>query len=91
MRTVITIAFGVAVLATPAAADELYGTLKKVKESGAIAIGHNEDSPPFSFIGKDGKPQGYSIDLCLKIVEGVKAELRLDKLEVRFQPLMALR
>jgi ABC-type amino acid transport substrate-binding protein len=35
----------------PAAADELYGTLKKIKESGTIIIGHNADSPPFSFIG----------------------------------------
>jgi glutamate/aspartate transport system substrate-binding protein len=44
-------------LAPPASADELYGTLK---ESGTITIGHNADSPPFSFIGADGKAQGYS-------------------------------
>jgi glutamate/aspartate transport system substrate-binding protein len=75
--------------AGPGAADELSGTLKKIKDSGTIAIGHNEDSPPFSFVGKDGKPQGYSIDLCLKIADGVKAELKLDKLEVKFQPLIA--
>ncbi len=68
----------------PAAADELYGTLKKIKESGTIVIGHNADSPPFSFIGPDGRPQGYSIDLCMKIVEGVKSELKLDKLDVKF-------
>jgi glutamate/aspartate transport system substrate-binding protein len=71
-----------------ATADELYGTLKKIKESGTIVIGHNADSPPFSFIGPDGKPQGYSIDLCMKIVEGVKAELKLDKLEVKFVPVI---
>ena len=79
------ICIGVALLmAHPAAADELYGTLKKIKESGVITIGHNADSPPFSFIGPDGTPQGYSIDLCLKIVEGVKEELKLDKLEVKY-------
>jgi glutamate/aspartate transport system substrate-binding protein len=71
-------------IARPAPADELYGTLKKIKETGTITIGHNADSPPFSFIGPDGKPQGYSIDLCMKIVEGVKQELKLDKLEVKF-------
>jgi glutamate/aspartate transport system substrate-binding protein len=71
-------------IAGPAPADELYGTLKKIKETGVITIGHNADSPPFSFIGPDGKPQGYSIDLCMKIVEGVKQELKLDKLEVKF-------
>jgi glutamate/aspartate transport system substrate-binding protein len=77
-----------ATLVHPASADELYGTLKKIKESGTITIGHNADSPPFSFIGPDGKPQGYSIDLCMKIVEGVKAELKMDKLEVKFLPVI---
>jgi glutamate/aspartate transport system substrate-binding protein len=71
-------------MAGAAPADELYGTLKKIKETGTITIGHNSDSPPFSFIGADGKPQGYSIDLCMKIVEGVKQELKLDKLDVKF-------
>ncbi len=71
-------------MAGTAPADELYGTLKKIKETGTITIGHNSDSPPFSFIGADGKPQGYSIDLCMKIVEGVKQELKLDKLDVKF-------
>lgn len=71
-------------IAGAASADELYGTLKKIKETGTITIGHNADLPPFSFIGPDGKPQGYSIDLCLKIVEGVKQELKLDKLDVKF-------
>jgi glutamate/aspartate transport system substrate-binding protein len=75
-------------LGTPTRADELYGTLKKIKESGTITIGPNADSPPFSFIGPDGKPQGYSIDLCMKIVEGVKAELKMDKLEVKFLPVI---
>jgi glutamate/aspartate transport system substrate-binding protein len=75
-------------LGAPARADELYGTLKKIKESGTITIGHNADSPPFSFIGPDGKPQGYSIDLCMKIVEAVKAELKMDKLEVKFLPVI---
>jgi glutamate/aspartate transport system substrate-binding protein len=75
-------------LAHTASADELYGTLKKIKESGTITIGHNADSPPFSFIGADGKAEGYSIDLCMKIVEAVKAELKMDKLEVKFLPVI---
>lgn len=84
-------AFLAVAIAAPASvsADEFYGTLKKIKESGSIGIGHNSDSPPFSFIGKDGKPQGYSVDLCLKIVEGVKQELKMDKLEVKYTQLIA--
>jgi len=75
--------------AHPAAADELYGTLKKIKDSGTISIGHNDDSPPFSSVGQDGKPQGYSIDLCMRIVEGVKEELKVDKLQVKYVALTA--
>jgi glutamate/aspartate transport system substrate-binding protein len=70
---------------TSLSAQELYGTLKKIKESGTIVIGHNEDSPPFAFFGPDGKPQGYSIDLCNLIAEEVKKELKLDALTVRYQ------
>ncbi|MCC6469027.1 MAG: amino acid ABC transporter substrate-binding protein [Alphaproteobacteria bacterium] len=82
-------AFLATVIVVPAGAQELYGTLKKIKESGSIGIGHNSDSPPFSYIGKDGKPEGYTVDLCLKIAEGVKQELKLDKLEIRYTQLIA--
>jgi glutamate/aspartate transport system substrate-binding protein len=68
-----------------ASAQALYGTLKKVKDSGTIVIGHNEDSPPFSFFGPDSKPQGYSIDLCNLIADEVKKELKMDSLAVRYQ------
>lgn len=68
-----------------ASAQSLYGTLKKIKDSGTIVIGHNEDSPPFASFGADGKPQGYSIDICNKIAEAVKAELKMDNLTVKFQ------
>ena len=68
-----------------ASAQALYGTLKKVKDSGTIVIGHNEDSPPFSFFGQDGKPQGYSIDLCNLIADEVKKELKMENLTVRYQ------
>jgi glutamate/aspartate transport system substrate-binding protein len=66
-------------------AEELYGTLKKIKDSGTIVIGHIEDSPPFASFGADGKPQGYSIDICNKIAEAVKAELKMDNLTVKYQ------
>ena len=54
---VLTFAAGV----STASAQELYGTLKKIKDSGTIVIGHNEDSPPFASFGADGKPIGYSM------------------------------
>jgi glutamate/aspartate transport system substrate-binding protein len=76
-----TLAIGI----SAASSQDLYGTLKKVKDSGTIVIGHNEDSPPFASFGADGKPMGYSIDLCNLIAEGVRQELKLDKLTVKYQ------
>ena len=72
--------------ATPATAQELYGTLKKVKEKGEIVMGHREASVPFAYIGPEGKPIGYSIDLCNKIVDKVKADLKMPNLKVKQVP-----
>jgi glutamate/aspartate transport system substrate-binding protein len=72
--------------ARPAAAQELEGTLKKIKDSGAITIGYRESSVPFSYIDDNQKPVGFADDICAKIVDAVKAKLKLDKLEVKFNP-----
>jgi glutamate/aspartate transport system substrate-binding protein len=60
--------------------------LERIKERGSINMGHRESSVPFSYIGSDGKPQGYSIDLCMKVIEAVKAELEMPNLEVNLVP-----
>ena len=69
-----------------AQAQALDGTLKKVKESGTITLGIRESSSPFSFLDDEQKPVGYSIDLCMKIVDAVKAELKTPNLNVVLQP-----
>src|SRR5712675_1156243 len=66
-------------------ADELTGTLAKVKELGYITVGHREASVPFSYLDDTRQPVGFAIDICTKIVDAVKRELKLDKLEVRYQ------
>ncbi len=68
-----------------AGAEELTGTLAKVKELGYITIGHREASIPFSYLDDKRQPVGYAMDICAKIVDAVKHELKLDKLEVRYQ------
>ena len=60
--------------------------LKRIKERGSINMGHRESSVPFSYIGQDGKPQGYSVDLCMKFIDAVKAELEMPNLEVNLVP-----
>src|SRR5436853_1376273 len=67
-------------------AERLTGTLKKVKETGAITIGYRDSSIPFSYLDDNQKPIGFAIDICYKIVDAVKKELKLDKLEVKLNP-----
>jgi glutamate/aspartate transport system substrate-binding protein len=73
-----------ALSSAPAPAQDLQGTLKKIKDSGAITIGYREQSVPFSFRGSDGKPTGYSIDLCNRVVTSVQQQLGLSKLDVKW-------
>jgi glutamate/aspartate transport system substrate-binding protein len=74
-------------LAATAQAQDLYGTLAKIDEAGEIVIGHRETSIPFSWIDSaGGPPQGYSVDLCLRIADAVKEELGKPDLNVRFVP-----
>jgi len=61
------------------------GTLKKIRDSGSITIGHRDASIPFSYYDDKQQPVGYAIDLCMKIVDAVKSELKMPKLEVGYQ------
>jgi len=70
-------------IAVPAAAQE--GTLKKVKDSGSITIGHRDASIPFSYYDDKQQPVGYAVDLCLRIVDAVKSELKMPKLDLKYQ------
>lgn len=57
------------VLTGAAAAADLEGTLKKIKDSNTITLGYREASRLFSFTGDDGKPAGYSVDLCTRVAD----------------------
>jgi ABC-type amino acid transport substrate-binding protein len=61
------------------------GTMKKINDSGVLRIGHRENSPPFAFLDKTGKPVGYALDLCAVVVEEIVAELRKD-IRVEYRP-----
>ena len=58
-------------------------TLEKIKKEGAIVIGHRDASIPFSYLDDKQQPIGYSMDLCMKIVDAVKAELKMPNLQVK--------
>src|SRR5574343_1789710 len=61
-------------------------TLKKIKDSGAIALGHRESSIPFSYYDDKQQVVGYSQELMLKVVDAVKAELKLPALQTKLVP-----
>jgi glutamate/aspartate transport system substrate-binding protein len=77
---------GALAFSLPAAAQELTGTLKKIKDTGTITIGHRESSIPFSYLDGNQQPVGYAMDLCMKVVDAVKAELKMPDLKVQLQP-----
>jgi glutamate/aspartate transport system substrate-binding protein len=77
------LAAGALAFAGAAAGQE--GTLKKIKESGAITIGHRDASVPFSYYDDKQQPVGYAMDLCHRIVDAVKKDLDMPKLEVKYQ------
>jgi len=82
------VAMGATLLLTAATsvyADESM-VLNRIKERGTINMGHRESSVPFSYIGNDGKPQGYSIDLCMKFIDAIKAEIEMPDLKINLVP-----
>ncbi len=70
----------------PILAQELGGTLKKIKDSNTIALGHRESSIPFSYYDDKQQVVGYSQELMLKVVDAVKADLKLLNLQIKLTP-----
>jgi glutamate/aspartate transport system substrate-binding protein len=88
MKTLLAL-LGTACVATSAAttqAQELTGTLKKIKDSQTIAVGHRESSIPFSYYDDKNQVVGYSQDLVMKVVDAVKKKLNLPNLQVKLIP-----
>lgn len=60
-------------------------TLQKIKETGVINLGGRDASFPFSYkVSSDSNPIGFSADLCMKVVEAVKAKLSMPSLKVQY-------
>ncbi|WLB52130.1 transporter substrate-binding domain-containing protein [Bradyrhizobium sp. 521_C7_N1_3] len=71
----------------PALAQTPGGTLAKIKGVGEIRLGHRDVSVPFSYLDDNQKPVGFAMDLCARIVDAVKDELKLPTLQTRLQPI----
>ena len=58
-------------------------TLRKIRDTGVIAVGHRVASAPFSFLDARRRPVGYTIDICEHIVKAISTSLGLSDLEVK--------
>ena len=74
------------ILTGSALAQSLTGTLKKIKDTGVVTLGHRESSIPFSYYDDKQQVIGYAMDLCHRIVDALKQELKMDKLEMKLNP-----
>ncbi len=68
-------------------AEDLTGTLKKIKDNGVIVVGHRESSVPFSYYNNEQKVVGYSQDYSNAIVDAVKKQLNMPNLQVKMMPI----
>jgi glutamate/aspartate transport system substrate-binding protein len=79
-------ALGMAIGVSHVAAAQESPILKRIAEKGVINMGHREGAVPFSYIGPDGKPIGFSIDLCMKIIDKIKDTVKKPDLKVNLVP-----
>jgi glutamate/aspartate transport system substrate-binding protein len=86
LSNLLVVLIGAGFIAASAQAEDLKGTLKKIKDTGAITIGHRESSVPFSYLDDKQQPIGYAMELCMRVVDAVKAELKMPNLKVNLQP-----
>lgn len=71
-------------VASAAAGQDLPGTLKKIRDSKTITLGYRDNSVPFSFTGPDKQPDGYTVDLCKRVVASLQRQLNLPDIQVRW-------
>ena len=82
---ILAVMVGAGVIAGAASAQES-GTLKKIKETGVITLGVRDSSDPFSYLDDKQSYQGYSIDICMKVVGQVRNSLGMSELKVKMNP-----
>jgi glutamate/aspartate transport system substrate-binding protein len=85
-----TLLAGLCALAAGAGASTAAGTdsltLKRIAETGIISIGFRDASVPFSYLDDRQRPVGYTMDICMHIVDAVKRRLKLPDLTVKLTP-----
>jgi glutamate/aspartate transport system substrate-binding protein len=77
--------FAMLLVVPNAPAQELAGTLKKIKDSKTVMLGYRASSIPFSYLNKLHQPIGYSIDLCNEVVREISSEFQGVEIGVSYK------
>jgi len=64
-------------------------TLDKIRKSGGITLGYRPDAVPFSFVGANERPAGFSVDLCERVAVGLARRMGLPGLKISWLPVSA--
>ena len=83
-RIIVLLLSGLSVSAQSQAQSQSESRLDKIKQSNSIVIAHRETVPPFVFLNEANKPVGYAIDMCSALVDRIKQDYKLPKLEVKY-------
>ncbi len=83
-RLILAVSVATTLFAGSAMAQELTGTLKKIKDSGKIVMGVRDSSSPLSYTLGGGKYTGFHVEVCEKAIENIKSQLKLPKLDVQY-------
>jgi glutamate/aspartate transport system substrate-binding protein len=86
MRRVSTLIIALFVATAACGVASAQDTLKKIRDTGTITLGHRDTSIPFSYYDDKQQVVGYAMDICYKVVDAIKAELKMPKLEVKLNP-----
>ena len=86
LATVFAALLAAGAIAGAANAQQPTGTLDKIKSTGTITISHRDVSIPFSYYDDKQQAVGYAIDICLRIVDAIKANLKMAKIDVKYNP-----
>jgi glutamate/aspartate transport system substrate-binding protein len=78
--------FFVGCLSISAFGQPVQGTLEKIKSTNTITMGYREASLPFSYVGDEKKPVGYTVDLCTRVAADIQQQLSLNDLRVKWTP-----
>jgi glutamate/aspartate transport system substrate-binding protein len=73
-------------LTSSAFGQPVQGTLEKIKSAKSMTMGYREASLPFSYVGDEKQPRGYTIDLCMRVAAGIQQQLGLNDLRVTWTP-----